>query len=197
MQHKFASLIELRKVWNSLDTDGLLSVLKALLEIDVIDSYKNAIISGIFQQIYDEGESNDDMFFAHLLTSSYNALSQQQAQSTNVKNSRQSNQDKFEQLADGILCNIASYLSCKNVFTKWTHVNRKFLQIGLKPQSIKHFKIGINKHPPKFKFDVTLSKLESLHHEQENNCKHMRSIVTNLSTKHLRSLTIGMLFVIY
>ena len=116
MQHKFASLIELTSIWDSLDTQSFVSVLKQLLEIDAIDSYKTAIISGIFQQLYHEGESNDHLFYAHLLTLSKDAL-KSRSQSQSIASKKIEN--KFEQLPDGLLCHIATFIPAKNVFTKW------------------------------------------------------------------------------
>ena len=185
MQHKFASLVELRTIWDLLDGVSFANVVKQLLEIDVIGSYKTAIISGIFQQLYDEGETNDDLFYVHLLTLSQNSMKQKHS-----KSESKSIENKFDQLADGLLSHIASYLPAKNVFSKWNHVNRKFLQIGLKPSSIKHFAFynsdlfHVKKNPPKFKYDITLGKLESLKH-----FARMDGIVDKISMKHLRSIS--------
>ena len=191
MQHKFACLIELRSIWESLCTDSFVHVVKHLLEIDAIGSYKNVIISGIFQQIYDEGDSNDDLFFAHLLSVSQN---KQELQSKPAMNEMKLNEnDKFEKLPDGLLCNIASYFPAKDIFSRWNHVNRKFLQIGLKPQSIKHFEFmfvdsdEIPKYRPNFKFNLALSRLESLEVDSWAN-----DIFGKLSIKRVRSLTVGM-----
>ena len=155
MQHKFASLIELTTIWESLSNDELVTVIKHILENDVVGSFKKAIISGIFQQIYDDGDLNDDMFFADLLVLSQDLK----------KSEIQSHESRIEQLADTLLCHIASYLPAKNVFSKWNLVNRKFIQIGLKPASIKRFESNsfenVAQYPPKFNLDVTLSKLDS------------------------------------
>ena len=195
MQHKFASLIELTSLWDSLDTQNFLSVLKQVLEIDAIGSYKKAIISGIFQQLYHEGESNDYFFYEHLLTLSKDELQSQSQSSITCKQ----NENKFEQLPDGLLCHIATYIDAKNVFCKWNHVNRKFLQIGLNPSSIKHFEFSfayswkVKQNVPKFKYDVTLSKLESLMNSQILSSRNdIKGIADQISIQHLRVLRIGM-----
>ena len=195
MQHKFASLIELTSIWDSLETQSFLSVLKQVLEIDVIGLYKKAIVSGIFQQLYHEGESNDYFFYAHLLTLSKDEL-KLQSQSTSMTSTQ--NENQFEQLPDGLLCHIATYIEAKNVFTKWNHVNRKFFQIGLNPSSIKEFVFNIDdaqnlkKNLPKFKYDVTLSKLESLINYEIFCRNNMNGIVDQISMQHMREFRIGM-----
>ena len=194
MQHKFACLIELRSVWDSLSTDSFGHVVKHLLEIDVLGSYKKAIISGIFQQLYDEGDSNDDLFFAHLLEVSQNAQKlHSQSRKANDDSRLNIGKNKFLQLPDGLLCHIATYLPARCIFTKWNHVNRKFLQIGSQPQSIKHLKCMnidfdyTSQHSPNFQFDLPLSRLESLAMNLVIN-----DVVDTISTKHVRSLTLCM-----
>ena len=186
--------VSVSSIWESLDTQSFVNVLKQVLEIDVIGSYKKAIISGIFQQLYEEGESNDHLFYAHLLALSQDEL-KSQLQSTSITCKKIEN--KLEPLPDGLLSHIATYIKPTNVFSKWNHVNRKFLHIGLNPASIKHFEFNFNnsqklkKDPPKFKYDVTLCKLESL----SSFCystSTINKIADQISMQHLRALTISM-----
>ena len=186
MSHKFATLTELISIWESVDTKEFVIVLKHLLEIDCVGVYKKAIISGIFKQLYNDGESNDDMFLADLLVVS---------EGLQQSNPPPSNESEFEMLPEGLICNIASYLPAKNIFSKWNHVNRKFVQIGLKPQSIKHFefrksdKEKVIKYPPQFKYDSTLSKLESLNSTDTT----MGGLLMNhIGMKFVKSLTFSM-----
>ena len=134
MQHKFKSLIELVVTWESLSNDDFVELVKHFLEIDSLGLYKKAIISAIFEQLYDDGDSNDYLFFADLLTFSQ-GLQQLESNFTHEKECVGS---KFEKLPETLLCQIASYLPAKNIFSKWNRVNRKFVQIGLKPESVKY-----------------------------------------------------------
>ena len=190
MQHKFACLIQLTTIWESLPLHDFVNIIKHLLEVDALDVYKKRIISGIFQQLYDEGNSNDDMFFADLLVFSQNLQLKSQAAkvSNNIHDDDKSSKNKLEQLSDGLLCEIASYLPSKNIFCKWNLVNRKFVQIGLNPASINCFECRIKNNPPNFKLDVTLSKLKSLYTSSSTN-----DIINQVSIKHLESLTFGSL----
>ena len=193
MQHKFACLIQLTTIWESLPCHEFVNIITHLLEIDVVGVYKKGIISGIFQQLYDEGDSNDDIFFADLLVFSQNLQIQSQLNVNNINN--KPNKNKFSQLSDGLLCDIASYLPSKDVFCKWNLVNRKFVQIGLNPASINCFTFNrqdskrVNEYLPNFKLDVTLSKLKSL---VLYTSPSMKKIVDQISIKHLESLTFCM-----
>ena len=179
-------------IWDSLGNDGFINILKQLLEINAIGSYKKAMISGIFQRLYDEGESNDYFFYAHVLTLSKDEL-KSQSHSTSI--SCKQNENQFEQLSDGLLSHIATYLCAKNIFTKWNHVNRKFFKIGLNPGSGKKFEINfehlqhVMKNAPKFKYDVTFSKLGSF--SSFSSSSVMNKIVDRISMQHLRRLKIN------
>ena len=74
--------------------------------------------------------SNDVTFFKNLQT--FSQQLQQQSQSKGSKEIQRV-KSRFDGLPDGLLCQIASYLPAKNIFSKWNRVNRKFIQIGLKP----------------------------------------------------------------
>ena len=196
-QQKFASLIELRHIWDSLSNENIVKVVQHVLENDVIGEYKKTIISGIFKHIYEDGETNDYSFFADLLVLSHELKqSQSESQSKDLKR----NESKLEQLPDGVISHIASYLPARNVFTTWNHVNRKFVQIGLKPQSIEHFFIfKRNLNQPKFNLNVTLSKLISFTTNIKQAWSTMGGLITKFSMNNLKSLTINarMLFFIY
>ena len=192
---KFASLIELTSTWESLPNEEFAAIVKRLLEIDTTESYKKAIISGIFQQLYDEGDTNDDMFYADLLVFSREL----EANGSTIKK-KLAEENHFERLPDSLLCNIASYLSTRDIFSKWNHVNRKFIQIGLKPQCFTHFEWNEEemcdpKNAVKFKLDVTLSKLESLHITENAECdpslSGMKHLLNEIPLKSTKCLTLG------
>lgn len=189
MQHTFSRLIELVSTLDSLSKDELILLVENLLEIDASGAYKKAIISGIFRHIYHDG-CNPKEKDAHLQMLSQ-AIQKSQSQCTNDK---QSHESKFETLPESLLCHIASHLPAKDIFSKWNVVNRKFIRIGLKPESIKHFHFEeqdldlVQQYPPTFKCDITLSKLESL----KIMTSTMGSLADSISTKHLKSLTVGM-----
>ena len=138
-QHKLVSLVQLRSIWDSLCVDDLINVIKHLFELDHGSVYKKSIISRIFQQLYNEGESNDDVFFSDLLAFSLKLQQSEPKSKSKTNIEHQSSQSQFSKLPDGVLCNIATYLPARIVLTKWNLINRKFVQIGLNPASIKHF----------------------------------------------------------
>ena len=200
MAHKFASLIELTSIWHSLSNANVVKLVEHLFEIDVVGSYKKTVISGIFKQIYDEGEMNDDLFFVDLLVLSQQLMKSQLDDSKYPNDEETPIESKLEQLPDNILSYIASHLNSKNIFTTWNQVNRKFLQIGLKPQSMQHFDFcentndNIRHNPPKFKYNVSLAKsISLLTLNLDCNCF---ANCNQLSMNHLKSVVIkgGMSF---
>ena len=101
--HKFATLFELTTTWESLPNEEFLGVIKWLLEFDFGKSYKKAIISCIFQRLYEEGDSNGDMFYADLVV-----LSRELESNSNTLNKKLSEGNHVERLPNSLLCNVAN-----------------------------------------------------------------------------------------
>ena len=197
MPHKFASLIEVASIWHSLSNANVVKVAEHVLAKDVVGLYTKAVISGIFKQIYDQGEMNDDLFFTDLLVLSQELMKSQSKDSKSPNDEETSVvESKLEQLPDNVLSYIASYLNSTNLFTQWNHVNRKLLQIGLKPESmeklifdISEYRINrnIRTNPPHFKCDVTSIKSSSISLKTLN----LDCFVHKSSMNHLKSVVIG------
>ena len=229
MANKLSCLIEFRRVCEELTSDGLLEVIKHLVEQDC----SNLIIAGLFQQLYAEGESNNHQFYQNLLTVCRNhaQLHTQNKANTSPKIIITSNSDgvnqhivvppcfecygncnqiltnHFSNLPDSLFCNIACYLDPNDILCKWNHVNRKFIQIGLKPESFTQFKFTKNRnntydkleqYSPKFKLDYTLSKIVSITYDSDmdDGNKLAQQIVNEMPTKSVKSFALGMWFVI-
>ena len=129
MTSKFASILELSRLLHSQTNAEFSETLKRL--VDINQRYKSAIISAIFRNFFQDSPIND-----RLLADSLRISRELLQDTTSTTNLQQSSINHFESLADSLLCKIASYLPTKDVFSKWNRVNHKFIQIGLKPESI-------------------------------------------------------------
>ena len=65
----------------------------------------------------------------------------------------------FDRLSDNILSFIGSYLSTKEIFWGWNHVNHRFIQIGMRSDTLQHWSLNCQSHknyykkyPPTFPF---------------------------------------------
>ena len=220
MTHNFACLIEARSIWETLSQDDFQNVVDHLIK----SNHKKTVISGIFRQLYHEGDANDDKFYDDLLTISRTAQSQSQNKICTNQADATVNEisddcepqihfiNYFDFVPNDLFCNIASHLTAYDVFNNWNHVSRKFLQIGLKPESITSFSFThknyqhIEKYTPKFSLGVTLSKLMSIESfvDTSNGCNYEDYSIAHLiagsygiDAKHAKNIIVGMCIVQY
>ena len=193
MPHKLASLIRLRTNCELLEDGTVLRFVELLLKHSPHGS--KTVTSGIFRQLYFEGESNDDQFLNIL-----NIETAKLIDNANNKGIHEKSIDKqsknFNHLADSLLSNIASYLPLQEILLHWNHVNRKFVEIGYKPETLQHIcwqfdsdvfiEDQIEENPPKFKMDCSLKRLKSI----ANNCD-FSPLFDALQLKSLKNVTIG------
>ena len=129
---KFSTLIEIRKCFTSChirdDKDIVLKLVEYLLD----NNHGSTIISGIFRQLYWEGENNSDEFLNDLLQHCKTITKNDK--NKNKKTEKKRFNGTFDVLPDSLLCHIGSYLTTSEIFSEWDLVNRKFLQMGLKPE---------------------------------------------------------------
>ena len=192
MTSTFGILLQVSTTLHASSSQHFLQVLKLLFEKN--ENHKSRIISAIFGNFYNDPKSIDSQLLEDLLNIS------------KIQTKQQESRNHFESLPDGLLCNIASYLPGKDVFCKLNHVNHRFIQIGLKPESITKFEFDssdckkIEANLPKFKIDSTLSKLCSIHSctsidkyqlQDEKHETPMKYLLGGLSIKHAKSLSLG------
>ena len=204
MTSKFASILEVSSTLHSLSNNQFVKTFEQLLETD--EKHKPTIIFAIFRNFYDDCPPNDK-----LLEDLLKILGKLPQQKTNRKQQGTNNVNQFDKLPDSLFSNIASYLPSKDIFSKWNNVNHRFIQIGLKPESIMHFEFKNCDDfdtrydgSAQFDLDTTLSKLELVENREESifcDCDdddHDTSIeylVEQISIKHTKSLHLGMCLV--
>ena len=128
MSHPLARLVEIR---HKLDTfsDGQLGEFVNFL---IDENHQSILISGIFRQLYSEASNNEILTKISTKIDEIFSLRHRRAKKTHYKSSA----TRLTDLADSLLCKIGSYLSTKEIFTSWTHVSRRFLEIGMKPETL-------------------------------------------------------------
>ena len=70
---------------------------------------------------------------------------------------------------DDVLSHVASFLSTRDLFTRWNRVSHRFIQIGMRPSSITHLchrSVLDHASSPKHKLDSILKKLDSIEMSQ-------------------------------
>lgn len=194
MTHKLVSLLELRQKLGKLDDDGVVEFVQSLLK----QNRRSTVIGGIFRQLYAEGESNSHIFLNDIsrlcdeITSKHEGdkqMSNVEARDidTNCKANR------FSSLPDSLLSHIGSYLPVKCILISWTCVCRKFVQVGLKSETVTQWNMTlqsgdrIKRFPPKFPLDSILTKLKSL--KYNSNFSRLFDVS---KIKSLKNVEIGM-----
>ena len=202
MTHKFLQLLTLRANLSSLSDEKLLEWLKYFLSEQ---TGKSTIISGLFRELYNQGENNDNLFWNRLVVKS-NELIDNKTSNNNENNNEllyddnDNNIDYISNIPDSLLSNIGLYLNTQELFTKFNHISHKFIQIGLKSDTIKHFDTknmdedNIIDNPPKFKIDSILKNLKSI---KIDDYMDVSSIIDISNLKWPQTIEIGMYLFIY
>ena len=160
-----------------LPANSLIHWLSSLLQHEEIDLklVQNDICGTVLRHLYKRGETNSSKLLSDLLQESIR-LSQMPIKRKNIgkklseaNNENDEKRDFISEIADSLLCNIASYLNTKELFGKWNNISHKFIQIGLKRESIRHFDLTFvnicnltHFESPKFRLNSILSNLVSL-----------------------------------
>ena len=193
MSHPLVVLVQIRQKLDSLKDDELTDVLKYLIG----NNCRSTIISGLFYQLYQQSTSidllNDILLHIdRIKLESENSDQQQRKKSEIIKVS-------LCDIPNNLLSNIASYLSLSEILTQWNHVNRHFLEIGMKPETIldwdfdtdndkemsSYVKDIVGDNPPKFKVDSLLTRLKSIHYNRRYTSLVNLSLLKSL--KHVRT----------
>ena len=127
---KFSTLIAIRKCFTSTHTCNDKETVLKLADYLLDNNHGSTIISGIFRELYWEGENNSDEFLNDLLK----YCTQITQNDKNHNKEKFKNNGTFDVLPDSLLCHIGSYLTSREIFGKWDLINRKFLETGLKPE---------------------------------------------------------------
>ena len=190
MAHPLVCLIQIRQKLDFISDDDLIKFVEYLIH----ENQRSIIVSGIFRQLYEQSASNELLHNLHSKLHEFYS-----SRSRKVSANSQDANILFTNIPDNLLCNIGSFLSIQDIFTSWNHVNRRFLCVGLKPETFTSWdsdgdiEENISNHTPKFKLDCILSKIEYFNY----NCD-FSDIITDLSKfKALKSLKIGISFCLF
>ena len=182
---KFATLIKIRAQLDELSQEGLLTVVKHLIDND----HCSIIISGIFTQLYANGGKNSEQFLNDLLNCCQNASKKRSSANNKQPNETAS---AFDNIPDTLLSHISSYLPVNDILLCWNHIDRKCLNIGMICYPIKEFLYNLDElietAPPQFAFMPMLSKVKLLW------CNCHRIIGIDISSlKSLERIVLGKL----
>ena len=171
MTHKLVSLTQFKHHSEQLTSEGVLCLVNFLLQNS--ENGKEVVISGIFRQLYHLGEATSGEFLCLLNKRAKELVNNRRSINDAIGDKKNDDDDHVENINDlpeVLLTHIASYLEAKEIFCKWNHVNRKFLQIGYKPGTFQDCKWEfpwntgnkIESHPPKFKLDCCMTRLKRI-----------------------------------
>ena len=133
---KFKSLMKFRSLLDQLSPEGLTLFINHLIQND----RASTIISGLFHELYSQGESNTQEFFNQLVDVCNSIILKDSNNSktkvTLTKEKQKQNNNTLSNLPDPILSHIGSYVTLNDLLIHWNHVNRRFLQIGMQEQTV-------------------------------------------------------------
>lgn len=202
--HKFIQVLFLHRQLKMLSSENLLEFFKHMLD----NEEKMTIVDGIFRQLYQCGESTSHIVLQDL-TRKAHSLNEKQVLEYKHQSQLQLKDihdiSTFEQMPDSIMCHIATHLETREIFTIWNNINHKFIEIGLKPDSLQTWDMrGANldyshdmryyRHLPKFSLVNSLSNLRKIFYDSSRLTKH--NFINLNGTKSLRSFEICMLFLL-
>ena len=193
--HELVLLSQIRQHFDRL----MPTMTHSLIEFLVTNGKQSTILSGIYRQLYHEGGRDENHIkFLQSLLSHINKLiqSQPQSQSQTPRNETSPhlrNDDYFNHLPNTLMCEIGSYLTSKEILTKWNIVNRKFLEIAYKPET--HTKwdfsydsdVYIKRNKPKFGLNTLVSKLKTMKYNS-----NFSSLFNLNDAKNAQNVAIGM-----
>lgn len=168
---KFPQIIRLRSCLDHFDFENACEFIQELFDT----GRQDIIWAGLIRQLYHLGESIDAQFLDRLATKAHDLLRSKDNRVLKVKHKASMcnaiSPKKVTDLSNDALCHIGSYLSCKDILTKWNHVNRKFVEIGYKSGIIHTWEFDskcgqqLQKNPPKFRLDSLMSTVTTLKYD--------------------------------
>ena len=149
MMNKFSTIIDFRKCFDSVDICNNNEVIVKLVQHLLDNNHGSTIISGLFRQLYWEGENNTSEFLNDLLNYS------KQITRTHTDTQKDKVNGTFDLLPDSLLCHIGSFLTTRGILCKWDLINRRFLQMGLKAEIFTQWNVDENCPKILSKFDIS------------------------------------------
>ena len=183
---KFSTLISIRRCFDSVTISNEKRVVSKLVEHLLDSNHGSTILRGIFRQLYWEGEDNSEQFLNDLLSCCQKITSKD---NTEKKIKKIGINCAFDQLPDSLMCHVGSFLTTREIFSKWDLVNRRFLQMGLKPEILTQWNFSnYDKNYYKInssKFDISplLQQIESFSLDE-----HTEDLAEKIGIKQLKSL---------
>ena len=192
---KFPTLIAIRRSLDKVSDGGLLNVVNHLIK----NNHSSTIVSGIFRQLYFEGDSNSQEFLDELLTLCQNIEKQDKEDDVKqmaIDKGIDKSKPKINDIPDSLMNHITSYLNMKDIFNGWVHINRRCSEIGIY-NNIELIEWDtqwihkLNKHPPKFSMKQLLFKMKDLtwHGDDQTD---MESFLNLANLKRIKTIMIGM-----
>lgn len=188
---KIVQLVSLREEFDKFRDEDVSTFIKVLLD----HNKRDTILSGIFRQLYREGDKNSDNLLMLLLTEakSVNTNAQNTKGKANIKNN---SNNEIDNMPDSLLSKIGSYLPSKNIFSKWTRVNRKFVKTAYKPETIVNWNFvdcdtissQLKQFAPKFRLTCTVSRLNFVKYNRDYS-----NLFNIFDVKSLTHLLLGLL----
>ena len=113
---------------------GILKVVEHLIETDHVA----IVIGGIFHQLYTEGEKNSSKFYNQLLNYCTKLVEEMNENDENKQDitRKEAICGEFSVVPDSLLCKMGSYLKPREIFRAFQRINRRFFQMGIKPETI-------------------------------------------------------------
>ena len=189
--HQLVLLSQLKQYLEQFTCATTQSFVKFLVD----EGQKSTILNGICQQLYHDGDSNSIQFLQSLLSHSKKLVQSQSACNQAPTNSI-TNKDYFKRLPDSLISEIGSYLSSKEILTKWNIVNRKFLEIAYKPETHTKWDFSYNsdtnieENKPKFKLNNLISKVKTMKYNSD-----FSSLFDLNNAKSAQTVALGMKYV--
>lgn len=202
--------MKLRQLFDEFSDVHLLEFINFLLK----NGKRAMVLSALFQQLYRDGEVNNQAFYQSMISKSFDFLCQSNSDiitslADECKYKGTTEHVKLamfsiiDSLPDTVMCKIGSYMSCRDLFRVWNKVNRKFLQIAYHASTIQSWDFGcgvgssqteqskmcniMRETNVQFKLDPLVSKLTFMNYDANYSALFQLS-----SAKSVTNITIGM-----
>ena len=156
MESKLVTLFTIRSSLDRLcnSKDDIIAFVKHLLD----NNHESTVISGIFRQLYREGEKNSMEFYSKLLNWCTNTHVDVDETKQNSKENKNNTIDpicgEFDSVPDSILCQMGSYLEASEIFNTFQRLNRRFFQMGNRPEVFVEWGFGYHYKRKNCQFDL-------------------------------------------
>ena len=158
--HEMVLLSQIRQCFEKFTAANVTSFVEYLLD----NGKRSTIFAAIYVQLYKEGDSNSAQFLESLLFESNKLIHDQSPKST-LNSQQHIPNGQFNCLPKSLMCKIGSYISSKEILTKWIVINRKFLEISYKAETHTSWDFGhvhTIRQPPKFSLCKLVSKVKMI-----------------------------------